>query len=265
MSDASTGQVNIDAARVYDEFFLPALFAQWPPRIVARSGMSRAERVLDVACGTGVLARAAAEAVGSRGSVVGVDINEGMLAVASQKAPHIDWRNAPAESLPFANATFDRVVSQFGLMFFQDQVAAAGEMLRVLRPGGRLVVAVWSSLNETPGYAAMVQLLRRLLGADVASALEAPFCLGDSARLRDIWLQAGAADPLVETVLGTCRFPSLGQWLQTDVKGWTLADLIDDEQFDRLCHEAPADLSEFIGEDGKVEFEAPAHFVVVTK
>ena len=176
MSDASTGQVNTDAARVYDEFFLPALFAQWPPRIVARSGMSRAERVLDVACGTGVLARAAAEAVGSGGSVVGVDINEGMLAVASQKAPNIDWRNAPAESLPFANATFDRVVSQFGLMFFQDQVAAAGEMLRVLRPGGRLVVAVWSSLNETPGYAAMAQLLRRLFGAEVASALEAPFC-----------------------------------------------------------------------------------------
>ena len=128
-----------------------------------------------------------------------------------------------------------------------------------------MVVAVWSSLNETPGYAAMAQLLRRLFGAEVASALEAPFCLGDSARLRDIWLQAGAADPLLETVLGTCSFPSLGRWLQTDVKGWTLADLIDDEQFDRLCHEAPADLSEFIGEDGKVEFEAPARFVVVTK
>lgn len=265
MSEASTGQVNTDAARVYDEFFLTALFEQWPPHVVVRSGMGRGEHVLDVACGTGVLARAAADAVGSEGRVVGVDINDGMLAVAAQNAPQIDWRRAPAESLPFATASFDRVVSQFGLMFFEDPVAAVTEMLRVLRPGGRLVVAVWSSLNETPGYAAMVQLLERLFGAEVSGALEAPFSLGDSERLREICLQAGAVEPSVETVPGTCVFPSLDRWVQTDVKGWTLADLIDDEQLEQLRREAPSALASYVRSDGKVEFEAPAKLVVATK
>jgi SAM-dependent methyltransferase len=197
MGHASTGQVNLDAANVYDAFFVPALFEQWPPHIVARSGIGRGERVLDVA--------------------------------------------------------------------FEDRVAALREMLRVLRPRGRLVVAVWSSLDETPGYAAMVRLLERLFGSDVARALEAPFCLGDSEQLRDMFLQAGAVDPWVETVPGTCRFPSLGQWVHTDIRGWTLADLIDDEQFDRLCREAPNALSKYVRPDGRVEFEAPARLVAVRK
>ena len=261
MEDTSTGQLNIEAARVYDEFFLPALFEQWPPHVIARSGIGPTDHVLDVGCGTGVLARAASDIVGSDGVVVGVDISDGMLALAAQRAPQIDWRKAPAESLPFAAATFDRVVSQFGLMFFEDRIAAVKEMLRVLRPGGRVVVAVWSPLNETPGYAAMVHLLDRLFGADVACELEAPFCLGDSDQLEDIFMQAGAVAPIVETVSGTCHFPSLDRWIATDVKGWTLGNRIDDEQFQRLQQEAKSALAAYVQSDGKVEFEAPARLI----
>ena len=159
MTEKSRGQVDTSAAEVYERFFLPALFEQWPPHVIRRSGMTAGDRVLDVACGTGVLARAAEKQVGRAGAVVGLDPNDAMLAVAARKAPEIEWRKGRAESLPFDDASFDCVVSEFGLMFFEDRRAAVAEMLRVLRPGKRAVVAVWASIDESPGYAALARLL----------------------------------------------------------------------------------------------------------
>ena len=99
-------------------------------------------RVLDVACGTGVLAREAALRVGPTGFVVGLDPNPGMLAVAEQFTPTVDWWWGMAELLPFPDQSFYAVISQFGLMFFKDRRQAVIEMLRVLKSRGRLVVAV---------------------------------------------------------------------------------------------------------------------------
>ena len=104
------------------------------------------------------------------GAVVGLDVNAGMLAVATRKAPEIDWRRGRAEALPFDDESFGRVVSQFGLMFFEDRAAAIREMLRVVRRGGRVAIAVWASLAATPGYAAVAGLLERLFGEPVADA-----------------------------------------------------------------------------------------------
>ncbi len=265
MSEASKGQVNTGAAEVYDAFFLPALFGQWPERVAEAAQIQPGQRVLDVACGTGVLARAAAARANPGGSVVGVDINEGMLAVAARNAPRIQWQRAPAEALPFADNRFDRVVSQFGLMFFEDRAAAVSEMVRVLRPGGRLAVAVWASLEETPGYAAITQLLERLFGAEVAEGLRAPYCLGERAQLHALFADAGAQAPEVRTLEGTARFPSIESWIYTDVKGWTLADMIDDRQYETLQREAKGALARFVAPDGSVSFAAPAHLVIATK
>jgi SAM-dependent methyltransferase len=121
-----------------------------------------------------------------------------MLAVARRKYPSIDWRDGRAESLPFADARFDAVLSQFGLMFFVDKVAALREMRRVLRPRGRLAVAVWDALEQSPGYAAFAALLQRLFGAATADHSErvCVWTLGgalDDAqfeRLRADWQQA---------------------------------------------------------------------------
>ena len=101
-------------------------------------------RVLDVACGTGVLTLDAADLVKPDGSVVGLDLDPGMLGVAKRKGPHIDWREASADAIPFEDSTFDAVVSQFGLMFFEDRLRGLTEMGRVARPGGRIAVAVWA-------------------------------------------------------------------------------------------------------------------------
>ena len=265
MSKIESGQVSASAAEIYEEFYLPALFLEWTPRMADAARVEGGQRVLDVACGTGVLARALVERVGPRGSVVGLDINEGMLAVARRKGPAIEWRQGAAEALPFADAGFDTVVSQFALMFFQDRRKAIGEMLRVLRPGGRLAVAVWDSLDRTPGYKVFVDLLRRLFGEETAGALRSPFVLGDTDALRALFREAGAPDPHITTHAGTARFPSLESWVYTDVKGWTAADLIDDAGYARLLVEAERELRPFVAADGTVVLSAPAHIVTVTK
>src|SRR5688500_17922473 len=123
MSDAASNPA-LTAADVYERLFVPAEFQEWAPRVIEAARVRQGQRVLDVACGTGVLAREAAGVAGSGGHVAGVDLDGGMLIVAARVAPWIDWREASAESLPFADASFDAVVSQFWLMFFPDRRAA---------------------------------------------------------------------------------------------------------------------------------------------
>lgn len=256
MSDA--GQVTASAAEVYDEFFLPALFAAWPPRVVAAAALRPGQRVVDVACGTGVLAAEAALATSPSGHIVGVDLNPGMLAVARRKAPDIEWLEASAEALPFEGGSFDAAVSQFGLMFFEDQQTAIAEMWRVIRPGGRLAIAVWDGLQHTPGYSAVTSLLARLFGDDVAALLKSPYSLGDAELLRLLVARAGVTDPEVRHVPGEARFPSIRAWMHSDVRGWTLADRLDDEQYERLVAEAEVELNRFVTADGSVRFAHPA-------
>jgi ubiquinone/menaquinone biosynthesis C-methylase UbiE len=154
MVETSKGQVTRSAAEIYEEFFVPALFQEWAAPLAAAARIAAGDRVLDVGCGTGALARAAAERVGPNGAVVGLDRNEGMLAVARRLGRDIEWRQGMAEALPFPDASFAAVVSQFSLMFFEDRETALREMWRVIKPGGRLAVAVWDAVERTPGYAA---------------------------------------------------------------------------------------------------------------
>jgi ubiquinone/menaquinone biosynthesis C-methylase UbiE len=255
MDEGLKGQVTRSAAEIYEEFFVPALFRQWAPIVADAARLKSGQRVLDVACGTGILAR---EAAARGAAALGLDRNEGMLAMAKRIAPAIEWKTARAEQLPFADDSFDAVVSQFGLMFFEDRIQALREMRRVLKPGGRTAVAVWDRLENNPGYAAMAGLLERLFGSRIASELHAPFALGDSEALRALLTDAGLRDVKVATHRGTAQFPSIDAWVRTDVKGWTLADLIDDDQYALLQHEAASALGAFARVDGSVLFDAPA-------
>lgn len=252
------------AAEVYEEFFVPALFRQWGHLVADEAGIAPGARVLDVACGTGVLACAAAERAGPTGAVTGLDINEDMLAVARRKSTRIAWQHGRAESLPFPDASFDRVVSQFGLMFFEDRVAALREMMRVLRPGGRLVVAVCDALDHSPGYAVLAELLDRLFGHDVADAFRAPFVLGDPDRLRS----ACAAANLNATITrrdGMVHFDSIAALVSSErACVWTLGGLLDHAQFERLRIAAEESLRPFVTDRG-VAFVMPALLVSADK
>ncbi len=265
MEAQDQGQVTASAADIYETFFVPALFGEWAPRIVDAARLAPSDDVLDIACGTGVVAREALKRVGSQGSVTGLDRNADMLAVAARVTPEIAWREGMAEDLPFNDESFDAVLSQFGLMFFDDQVAALKDMRRVLRPDGRLVIAVWDSLERSPGYQAVTALLQRLFGTSIADAMRAPFTLGDTADVHGLFDKAGIKDVTVETVTGTANFPSIDAWVHTDIKGWTLADLIDDEQYALLEAEARKDLAQFADDDGSVSFASPAHLVSAAK
>lgn len=168
------------------------------------------------------------------------------------------------ESLPFEAARFDRVVSQFSLMFFADQVKALAEMSRVLRPGGTIAVAGWDSLQETPGYAVVAEILDELFGPAAAKSIQAPYSLGDTQKLRSLFAEAGMNDATIQTIPGKARFASVESWIYTDIKGWTLADTIDDEGYETLMRYAPQKLSRFVLADGSISFAAPAHIVTVT-
>jgi len=253
-------------AEVYDEFFVPALFQQWGEVVVDAAGTSPGDRVLDVACGTGVLARAAAERVGADGAVTGLDANEEMLAVARRKSARIEWKHGRAESLPFPDASFDRVVSQFGFMFFDDRSAALREMMRVLRPGGRLALAVCDALDHSPGYAVLAELLHRLFGHAVADAFRAPFVLGDARELLALCLAAGIDNAAVARIDGTVRFSSIVSLVSTEKACvWTLGGLLDDAQFERLVEAAEESLRPFAAPDGTVAFVMPALIVTAVR
>ena len=209
MEAAKKGQVARSAAEIYDEFFVPALFGEWAGPVAAAARLRQGDKVLDVACGTGVLAREAWKRVQPGGSVTGLDCNDGMLSAARRSSAEIDWRHGFAENLPFDDCSHGAVVSQFGLMFFEDRVTALREMARVLMPQGRLCVAVWDSVETSPGYAAMIELIDRLFGAEVADALRAPFVLGNKVGLSQLFADAGIDGASIVTRQGEARFPSI--------------------------------------------------------
>ena len=266
MNDA-TLQRQIEAARAYEALFVPALFEQYAPKVADAVSVGKGERVLDVACGTGILAREMLRRVGPRGRVAAIDAVPGMIEVAKQIAPAIEWHEGKAESLPFTDDSFDVVVSQFGLMFFTDRTRAIQEMLRVLTSAGRFAVAVWDSLENIPAYASVVELLERTAGQQAADALRAPFVLGDQSELARMFSEAGADSVEVTTHPGTALFPSIRIMVEADLRGWlpVMGVTLSEEQIGRILQEAEQVLSSYATAEGRAVFPVSAHLVIARK
>ena len=258
-----TLEAQISAARAYEALLVPALFGEWASRVVDSAGLVAGQRVLDVGCGTGVLAREAQLRVAPTGYVAGLDPNPGMLAVAGELSPLVDWRPGIAESLPFADASFEVVMSQFGLMFM-DADRAIHEMLRVLARDGRLVATVWDAAENIPAYAAEISLLERIAGPRAADALRAPFVLGDRNMLADSFKAAGAIQVTVSTRAGTARFPSIRSMVEADLRGWlpAMGVNLDEAVISRILEAAESDLARYVDEAGRVRFGTSAHLVL---
>lgn len=260
-------QAELEAGRGYEALFVPALFGPWAKHLVDGASVEDGSHVLDIACGTGVLARHVYARSGRSGRVVGVDPAPGMLAAAKEGERSIEWMPGTAEALPLDDATFDCVVSQFGMMFFKDRHKAAIEMLRVLKPGGRLALAVWNALEHNRTYAEMSALLDEKVGTDAGNAIRLPYSLGDPADIVGILKQAGFSDIVLETREEQARFPSTRTMVEAELRGWLplFGISLSEEKIADLLIESDVRLSSYAAQSGEAVFPTSAHIVTARK
>lgn len=240
-----TFHIPIEAAEIYEAEFVPAIFAEWAPVILDAARVGPGDRMLDVACGTGIVGRTAADLVGAGGRIVGLDANGAMLEVARRVRPDIEWFEGPAEDLPFPDDTFDAAVSQMALMFFTDRVQALTEMRRVVRDGGRLGIVVPAALEDQPAYRVFVDTAVRHAGADARSLLGTYWNCGDLSELES-WIEAaGWQVTETRTRPGTAHFDSPASFVRTEVEGSPLAERIEPAVRRAIEQDVASELSMF--------------------
>jgi ubiquinone/menaquinone biosynthesis C-methylase UbiE len=205
-------------AESYERFMVPSLFAPWASHLIQRAKPQPGERVLDVACGTGIVARKAAPLVGVRGAVIGLDIDADKIDIARSAADRehlaIEWQSSPAEQLPFPDEHFDLILCQFGLMFFTNRQAALKEMHRVLRTSGRVLLSVWQGLERHPFYQTLHEVSQRHFGK---SSVETVFSLGDADELRRLLTESGFEHVAIEPMSITAHFPDAEEFLAWEI------------------------------------------------
>jgi SAM-dependent methyltransferase len=256
-----TFQLSVEAAEAYEARFVPAIFAEWAPHLVEAAGVAPGQAVLDVACGTGVVARTAADRMGGRGRVAGADLNEGMLAVARRLRPGIEWHQADAADLPFEDGSFDAVLCQSALMFFPDRVGALREMGRVAAAGGTVAVQVWNLLEAQEGYGAMYAAFARHLGPEAADLGGAYWALGDLELLGSLFEAAGLTVAGTRTRVGTARFGSAAEAVATEIEATPLAERVDRDTHRRILDAGVRAMAPFVVDGGRVELPIGGHLV----
>jgi ubiquinone/menaquinone biosynthesis C-methylase UbiE len=206
MSDVSYRSFTGTGAENYQRHFVPAIATPVSAGLVAAADLQPGQRVLDVACGTGVIARLTAQRVGPTGTVTAIDLAADMIEVAkatpAPMAPPIEWHVGDATSLPFADEQYDVVTCQMGLMFMEDPGAAIAEMRRVVVPGGRVIV-------NTPGaiqapFALMEQAIIEHISAELGGFVRAVFSMHDPDTVAALLRDAGLND--VEAHMSTATF-----------------------------------------------------------
>jgi SAM-dependent methyltransferase len=219
------------------------------------------QAVLDVGCGTGVVARTAADRMGGRGRVVGLDLNEGMLTVAGRLRPDIEWRQGDAAELPFAPGSFDAVLCQSALMFFPDRVAA----LRRDGPGGdRRRHRRRPGVGPPRGPGGLRPDGRGLLRAPGPDAMElesAYWALGDLGLVGSLFEAAGLRVTGTRTRVGTVRYPSAAEAVATEIEATPLAERIDRATYERVLAAGTEAMGPFVVDGGRVELPIGGHLV----
>ncbi|MGH2374096.1 MAG: class I SAM-dependent methyltransferase [bacterium] len=264
-SSAETFQISLNAAEVYESKFVPALFGEWAPHLVDAAGVGPGQSVLDVACGTGVVARAAADRMGGKGKVVGLDLNEGMLAVARRLRPDIEWRQGDAAQLPFPDGSFNAVLCQSALMFFPDPAQALREMARVVTANGTVAVQVWGRLQSQPGYGPFFDVVARHVSPEGLSLIGTYWVHGDLDKLTALFESAGLQITATRTRLGTARFGSIDEVVTTEVESTPLRERISDEVYRRIVEDSRVVLQQFRTEAGEVELPIEGHLINARK
>lgn len=256
MGEQSGFQVTGSAAELYERYAVGYFIGAWAPGLVASAALRPAERVLDLACGTGVVARIAASKIGPAGHVTGLDINAGMLAVARSLPPppgaSITWVEGSAMAMDLPNASFDVVLCQQGLQYFPDKSAALREINRVLAPGGRALLSVWKSMG--PYHLAVGSAFERYVGLETATRFRASRVgLPDAEALRRMLAEAGLRDAHIRPAAMTVQLPSIEEFVLGHLAGTPAAAAVaalDNEKRTALARHVKMALQPYANGDG---------------
>ena len=258
-------QMAAEAAELYERVVARHILGPWAPLLVDAARPAEGERLLDLACGTGVVARVAARRVGPSGRVTGVDLNAAMIGVArSLPAPGggpIDWIEGSALAIPLPDASVDVVLCQQGLQFFPDKALALREMHRVLARGGRLALSVWSSTGIYNG--AVGKALARFAGEETASR----FCASRNApgreELERLAVAGGFSDVTVRMSRMKIHLPRLDRFALEHLAGTPVAASIaalDAESREKIGASVMQEMLSF-GEGDGVAYPEEIHLV----
>lgn len=260
----------------YERVLVPAVLQALSRRVVDLAAPREGERVLDLACGTGIVARTVAPIVGAAGSVVGIDVLPPMLAVArSVPAPDgasIEWREGDATALDLSDSSFDLVICQQGLQFFPYREATASEVLRVLAPGGRFVAAVWQGIDRQPFWEAFTEVEAANLAplGLTRDDVTLPFSWGDPDALRRLLTEAGF-DP-IELSTATIEANFAAETFVQDIEypyGALVPEFLADPHafasYVDAVREGSRDVLNRYRRDDRIVFETPANLVLARR
>jgi SAM-dependent methyltransferase len=245
----------------YERYLVPVLFRPLAQAVLAAARPIRGRRLLDVACGTGIVARLA---TAETDAVTGVDVHPGLLGLAREIEPRVDWVCADARTLPLPRAVFDVACCQQGLQFVAEPAAALRELRRVLSPGGRLVLALWCDVSRAPGFDALVTVLDRHGGP--GDVMRRPFGLGDAGTVRALLAATGFTAPHVTTQVIAARFPSVREFFERQAAGSPLAGplaALPDTTRAAMIRDLAAALGDRVDDDGLL-LPIESHVVTAT-
>ena len=203
MVEQSGFQLQGSAAQSYEEQQVPSLLRPLAELTLRHVVVNEGDQVIDVACGTGIMGRLVAEKLGNAGSVVGVDLNPGMIEVAREHSPEtsvsVEWLQGDANDLQFPDSSFDITFCQQGLQFFPEKVAALKELRRVTTPGGSIILTVWSAVS--PVNAAISDALARYVNDEAAQSALSPYAFRDAEVIKGLMIEAGIQGITMETLV----------------------------------------------------------------
>ena len=233
-------------AEVFEKVLVPAIFRPWARDLLDRVPVSSTDRVLDVGCGTGIVARLVRERIGRETRIEGVDLSPQMIAVARALAPDIVWHEAGAEAMPLADGVFDVALCQQAFQFFPDRPAALREMRRVLAEGGRVAITTWRPLEENPLFAALDDAATRQFGPRP----DRRFQFGDERAISLLLAEAGFKDIDARVVLRTEHVPDARTFVRLNLAATLpalneMGDAEREEAVDRMVRDAASTLARF--------------------
>ncbi|MGY3037238.1 ubiquinone/menaquinone biosynthesis C-methylase UbiE [Bradyrhizobium sp. USDA 4354] len=228
MSAHEHWQMDASAPELYERYLVPAITSLWANDLLDRISPKRGDSVLDIACGTGIVARLI-EQRGQSARVVGLDLNIAMLAIARTRSAKVEWIEGSALDLPFAADSFNVVLCQLGLQFFPDRLLALKEMVRVLKPAGRAGFSVYSAIERTPAAYAFVQALEKCLGEEASRTKRSEHLSCDAEEIANWTKQAGFDFVDVSAVTKQIEFPSMLDYVRFQLTATPMAELLKDK------------------------------------